>query len=155
MIESPDEEQQGNKDENLTENTEENGQTSAGEAKSPSAADDAALADWESMLEDEESDQGKSGKGERASVTRAKGEGGRVPAVHEVEIDAYAILGTAAMPVSQLLRMGRGAVVELDTGLGDQIDIKVNDVLVARGEIVVVQYRIAIEITEVIKRDQD
>ena len=160
MIESPDEEPQGSEGENLTENTEESGQTSAGEAKSPSAGDDAALAERESMLEDEESDQGesdqgKSGKRERASVKGAKGGGGRVPAVHEVEIDAYAILGTAAMPVSQLLRMGRGAVVELDTGLGDLIDIKVNDVLVARGEIVVVQDRIAIEITEVIKRDKD
>ena len=85
----------------------------------------------------------------------AGGELNKTPAIHEVEVDAYAILGTTSMPVSQLLRMGRGAVVELDTGIGDQIEIKVNNVLVARGEIVVVHDRIAVEITEVIKRDQD
>lgn len=76
-------------------------------------------------------------------------------AVQEVEVEAYAILGTTSMPVSQLLRMGRGAVVELDTNVGDQIEIKVNDLLIARGEIVVVQDRIAVEIREIIKRDQD
>ena len=77
------------------------------------------------------------------------------PAMHEVEVEAYAILGTTAMPVSQLLRMGRGAVVELDTKVGDQIEIKVNDLLIARGEIVVVQDKIAIEIKEIVKRDQE
>lgn len=116
----------------------------AGEAQAPDLAQDA-----------ETNGEATFGGGDMTSRTKAKDVGGRVPAVHEVEIDAYAILGTASMPVSQLLRMGRGAVVELDTGLGDQIDIKVNDVLVARGEIVVVQDRVAVEITEVIKRDQD
>jgi flagellar motor switch protein FliN/FliY len=57
------------------------------------------------------------------------------------------------MPVSQLLRMGRGAVVELDTGLGDEIEMRINDQLVAKGEVVVVEDRIAIEITEIVKRE--
>ena len=85
----------------------------------------------------------------------AKSEPDATPAIHEVEVEAYAILGTTAMPVSQLLRMGRGAVVELDTNIGDQIEIKVNDLLIARGEIVVVQDKIAIEIREIVKRDQE
>jgi flagellar motor switch protein FliN/FliY len=76
-----------------------------------------------------------------------------MPAIHEVSLEAYAILGTASMPVSQLLRMGRGAVVELDTGLGDEIEMRINDQLVAKGEVVVVEDRIAIEITEIVKRE--
>jgi flagellar motor switch protein FliN/FliY len=83
----------------------------------------------------------------------AKPATGRMPAIHEVSLEAYAILGTASMPVSQLLRMGRGAVVELDTGLGDEIEVRINDQLVAKGEVVVVEDRIAIEITEIVKRE--
>ena len=74
------------------------------------------------------------------------------PAIHQVEVDAYAILGTSSMPVSQLLRMGRGAVVELDRNVGDMVELRINNVLVARGEIVVVDDRIAVEITEIISK---
>ncbi len=77
------------------------------------------------------------------------------PAIHDVAVDVYAVLGQSAMPVSQLLRMGRGAVVELDSGLGDQVQIMVNDTLIARGEIVVVNDRIAVEITEVVRRERE
>lgn len=77
------------------------------------------------------------------------------PAIHDVAVDVYAILGQAAMPVSQLLRMGRGAVVELNSRVGDQVQIMVNHTLIARGEIVVVHDRIAIEITEVVRRERD
>src|SRR3546814_14183302 len=76
-----------------------------------------------------------------------------MPAIHEVSLEAYAILGTASMPVSQLLRMGRGAVVELDTGLGDEIEVRIHDQLVATGEVVVVEDRIALEITENVTRE--
>jgi len=77
------------------------------------------------------------------------------PAIHDVTVDVYAVLGQAAMPVSQLLRMGRGAVVELNSRVGDQVQIMVNHTLIARGEIVVVHDRIAIEITEVVRRERD
>ena len=79
---------------------------------------------------------------------------GDPPAIHQVELDAYAILGTSSMPVSQLLRMGRGAVVELDRNVGDKIELRVNDLLVARGEIVVVEDRIAVEITEIVRKEK-
>ena len=75
------------------------------------------------------------------------------PAIHDVAVDVYAVLGQSAMPVNQLLRMGRGAVVELDSGVGDQVQIMVNNMLIARGEIVVVNDRIAVEITEVVRRE--
>jgi flagellar motor switch protein FliN/FliY len=51
--------------------------------------------------------------------------------------------------------MGRGAVVELNSRVGDQVQIMVNHTLIARGEIVVVHDRIAIEITEVVRRERD
>jgi flagellar motor switch protein FliN/FliY len=74
-----------------------------------------------------------------------------VPAIHGVFLEASAILGTALMPVSQLLKMGRGAVVELDKSIGDTIDISINDQLVARGEVLIKDDRLCIEITEMVK----
>ncbi len=74
------------------------------------------------------------------------------PAIHGVSLEASAILGTALMPVSQLLKMGRGAVVELDKSIGDMIDISINDQMVARGEVMIKEDRLCIEITEMVKR---
>jgi len=115
---------------------------------------DAMMAEWEAMAAEgeEEADAGASTATATASTESAH-PAARIPAIHEVSLEAYAILGTASMPVSQLLRMGRGAVVELDTGLGDEIEMRINDQLVARGEVVVVEDRIAIEITEIVKRE--
>ena len=59
------------------------------------------------------------------------------------------------MQVSQLLKLGRGAVVELDRKVGEAIDIYVNNRLVARGEVVVVEDRLGVTMTEIIKADRD
>ncbi|MCZ4281896.1 FliM/FliN family flagellar motor switch protein [Kiloniella laminariae] len=74
------------------------------------------------------------------------------PAIHGVGLEVSAILGTAQMPVSQLLKMGRGAVVELDKYIGDTIDISINDQMIARGEVMIKDDRLCVEITEMIKR---
>ena len=58
------------------------------------------------------------------------------------------------MPVSQLLKLGRGAVVELDRRVGEAVDIFVNNKLVARGEVVVVDERLGITMTEIIKAER-
>lgn len=58
------------------------------------------------------------------------------------------------MQVNQLLKLGRGAVVELDKKVGEPIDIYVNNRLVARGEVVVVEDRIGVTMTEIIKPGQ-
>jgi flagellar motor switch protein FliN/FliY len=117
---------------------------------------DAMMAEWAAMAEEGEEDAGggeaSAPAGGVAAVVLPL-TGVKLPAIHEVSLEAYAILGTASMPVSQLLRMGRGAVVELDTGLGDEIEMRINDQLVAKGEVVVVEDRIAIEITEIVKRE--
>lgn len=116
---------------------------------------DAMMAEWEAMAAEGEEeaapDEGAAGDTDSAGAPPALGV--KTPAIHEVNLEAYAILGTASMPVSQLLRMGRGAVVELETGLGDEIEMRINDQLVAKGEVVVVEDRIAIEITEIVKRE--
>lgn len=57
----------------------------------------------------------------------------------EIDVDVSITLGTASLRVYQLLRLGRGAVVELDRNIDDNVDIYVNDVLVGHGEVVVTQ----------------
>jgi flagellar motor switch protein FliN/FliY len=72
-------------------------------------------------------------------------------AVFDVPVTVSAVLGKSSMEVSQLLKLGRGAVVELDRKVGEAIDIYVNDRLVARGEVVLVEDRLGITMTEIIK----
>ena len=72
-------------------------------------------------------------------------------AVYEIPVQVSAVLGKANMQVSQLLKLGRGAVVELDRKVGEAIDIYVNNRLVARGEVVVVEDRLGVTMTEIIK----
>jgi flagellar motor switch protein FliN/FliY len=58
------------------------------------------------------------------------------------------------MEVSQLLKLGKGTIVELDRKVGEAIDIYVNDRLVARGEVVLVEDRLGVTMTEIIKAGQ-
>ena len=64
------------------------------------------------------------------------------------------MLGKASMQVSQLLKLGCGAVVELDRSVGEAIEIYVINRLVARGEVVVVDERLGVTMTEIIKADR-
>ena len=76
-------------------------------------------------------------------------------AVYDVPVTVSAVLGKATMQVSQLLKLGRGAVVELDRKLGEAIDIYVNNRLVARGEVVMVDdSRLGVTMTEIVKADR-
>ena len=74
-------------------------------------------------------------------------------AVYDIPVQVSAVLGKANMQVSQLLKLGRGAVVELDRKVGEAIDIYVNNRLVARGEVVVVEDRLGVTMTEIIKME--
>ena len=76
-------------------------------------------------------------------------------AVYDIPVQISAVLGKATMQVSQLLKLGRGAVVELDRKVGEAIDIYVNNRLVARGEVVVVEDRLGITMTEIIKSERN
>jgi flagellar motor switch protein FliN/FliY len=75
-------------------------------------------------------------------------------AVYDIPVQLSAVLGKATMQVAQLLKLGRGAVVELDRKVGEAIDIYVNDRLVARGEVVVVEERLGVTMTEIIKSER-
>ncbi|MFM9974778.1 MAG: FliM/FliN family flagellar motor switch protein [Beijerinckiaceae bacterium] len=70
----------------------------------------------------------------------------------KVSVDVSVVLGRSRMPIHQLLRMGRGAVIELDSGNEDEVEILANDMPVARGLVVVQGNRIAVEIRELIQR---
>ncbi len=74
-------------------------------------------------------------------------------AVFDVPVNVSAVLGKSRMQVSALLKLGRGAVIELDRKVGEAVDIYVNDRLVARGEVVVIEDRLGITMTEIIKGD--
>ena len=71
-------------------------------------------------------------------------------ALHAVDLDISVVIGTAVMPIHQLLKMGRGAVIELDARVDDFAWIYANDQLIARGEIVVNGETVSIQITEMI-----
>jgi flagellar motor switch protein FliN len=77
-----------------------------------------------------------------------------VTAIYDIPVQISAVLGRSNMKVSQLLKLGRGAVVELDRKVGEAIDIYVNNRLVARGEVVVVEDRLGVTMTEIVKSDQ-
>ncbi len=95
---------------------------------------------------------------ENPDFMQAVGEGGdsniSLEAVYDIPVQISVVLGRTNMQVSQLLKLGRGAVIELDKKVGEPIDIYVNSRLVARGEIVVVEDRIGVTMTEVIKSDK-
>ncbi len=75
-------------------------------------------------------------------------------AIYDIPVQISAVLGKTNMQVNQLLKLGRGAVVELDRKVGEAIDIYVNNRLVARGEVVVVEDRLGVTMTEIIKSDR-
>jgi flagellar motor switch protein FliN/FliY len=75
-------------------------------------------------------------------------------AVYDIPVQVSAVLGKATMQVAQLLKLGRGAVVELDRKVGEAIDIYVNNRLVARGEVVIVEDRLGVTMTEIIKSER-
>ena len=73
--------------------------------------------------------------------------------VFDVPVNISAVLGKSYMSVSQLLKLGQGSVLELDRKVGEAIDIYVNNRLVARGEVVVVDDRLGVTMTEIIKSE--
>jgi flagellar motor switch protein FliN/FliY len=73
-------------------------------------------------------------------------------AVFDVPVQVSAVLGRARMQVGDLLRLGPGTVLELDRKVGESIDIYVNNRLVARGEVVLVEDKLGVTMTEIIKQ---
>jgi flagellar motor switch protein FliN/FliY len=74
-----------------------------------------------------------------------------VEALMDVEVEITAVLGMSNMPISQILKLGRGAVVELNRTVGEDIEVHANNRLVAKGEVIVVDDRLGVTMTEIIK----
>ena len=84
------------------------------------------------------------------TVTRGAAD---LEAVFDVPVQVSAVLGRARMEVGDLLKLGPGAVLELDRKVGEAIDIYVNNRLVARGEVVLVEDKLGVTMTEIIKTE--
>jgi flagellar motor switch protein FliN/FliY len=76
-------------------------------------------------------------------------------AVFDVPVQVSAVLGRARMEVGELLKLRPGTVLELDRKVGEAIDIYVNNRLVARGEVVLVEEKLGVTMTEVIKAERN
>jgi len=78
--------------------------------------------------------------------------GRNIDALLNVELDVRIVLGRSRMPISELLNLSKGSVVELDRGIGDPVDVMINDRLVAKGDLVkVAGGNIGVALREVIK----
>jgi len=76
---------------------------------------------------------------------------GDLEAVFDVPVRISVVLGRAKIPVASLLKMDVGSVVELDRQVGEAVEIYINERLVARGEIVLVENRLGVTMTEILK----
>lgn len=109
------------------------------------------------LMEQQQEEEAKAKPRARPAPPSGGGGGGAgdpmdtIEAVYDIPVEIIAVLGTASMPISQILKLGRGAVVELERIIGEPIEIHANNRLVARGEVVVVEDRLGVQITEVIR----
>ena len=76
-------------------------------------------------------------------------------ALYDVPVQVSVVLGSTKMPLNSILKLGKGAVIELDRSIGEPIDVYVNNKIVAKGEIVIVEEKIGVTLTEVIASDKD
>ena len=97
-------------------------------------------------------DAGSLAPSESDSVNRGAAD---LEAVFDVPVQVSAVLGRARMDVGALLRLGPGAVLELDRKVGEAIDIYVNNRLIARGEVVLVEDKLGVTMTEIIKSEEN
>lgn len=75
--------------------------------------------------------------------------------IDRVSLDISVVLGSTEMPVHQVLRLGRGAIIELDSGENDEVTILANNLPVAMGVVVVSGNKIAVEVKELLPRATD
>jgi flagellar motor switch protein FliN/FliY len=78
-----------------------------------------------------------------------------VPTLDNVSLDIQVVLGTTLMPIHQVLRLGRGAIIELDSSEDDEVIILANNFPVARGTVIVSGNRIAVEVKDMTARSSE
>ncbi|MCA0922633.1 flagellar motor switch protein FliN [Pseudooceanicola nanhaiensis] len=83
---------------------------------------------------------------------RDSGKGRNIDAMFNVGLNVQIVLGHSRMPISQLLKLSRGSVIELDKKIGEPVDVVINDRLVARGDLVKLSGdRLGVSLTEIVK----
>ena len=93
--------------------------------------------------------------GEQADIPDKPRSVADLDAVSGIPVRVSAVLGRTSMSVDTVLKLGRGAVIELDRKVGEPVDVYLNDRLVARGEVVVVDDMLGITMTEIIKAQKN
>lgn len=93
--------------------------------------------------------------GDPADIPDKPGSAQDLDAVSEIPVRVLAVLGRTSMTVGELTKLGRGAVLELDRKVGEALDVYLNNRLVARGEVVVVDDKLGITMTEIIKTQKE
>ena len=78
-----------------------------------------------------------------------------MPTLDKVALDIQVVLGTTTMPVHQVLRLGRGAIIELDASEDDEVRILANNFAVAKGTVIISGNRIAVEVRDLLPRPDD
>ena len=78
-----------------------------------------------------------------------------MPNIDDVSVDLMVVLGTSSMPVHQVLRLSRGAIIELDASEQDEVKVLANNMPVASGVVVVKGNRIAVEVKQMLPRSAD
>jgi len=109
-----------------------------------------ALDDIEGAVKAAETDDGDEW-GDIADIPDKPRSAADLEAVSNIPVNVSAVLGRTIMSVDTVLKLGRGAVIELNRKVGEPVDVYLNDRLVARGEVVVVDDKLGITMTEIIK----
>ena len=107
--------------------------------------------DWQELDQNDGETQASDPSQAGPDDTEASGD---LEAVFDVPVKVSAVLGITNLTVNQLLKLGSGSVVELDRKVGEAIDIYVNNRLVARGEVVLLEDKLGITMTEIIKGNE-
>ena len=76
-------------------------------------------------------------------------------AIHDTSVELRVVLGTSKMPIGSVLQLGRGAVLPLDRMVGEPLDVFVKGVLIARGEVTIVEEKLAVTLTRMVMSMSD
>lgn len=111
--------------------------------------------DWEQALSETSPDEGEAGGaaaegGGAAAAAKPQGGHQNIDLLLDIPLEITAELGRAKMIINDLLQLGQGSVIELNKLAGEPLEIMVNHKLIARGEVVVVNEKFGIRLTDVI-----
>ena len=139
----------------LPQNAVQNGVGTSGQAGSFSPQEFSKAQEFNKAMGDAALETGNQASASPAAEPEnGKPAGGGLQAIYDIPVNITVVLGRTHIEVSDLLALEKGDVVELDRKVGEAIDILVNNRLVARGEVVMVDDQLGITMTEIIKNNQ-